>query len=172
MMVRIPEKLECGWGENQKAGTVRPFLRSCEDHITAVIRLALWWNEVLGWALCSATPGEAARARLSDTLKETFNLTSTLVSFIGERINKQLTRSWKEEQIRWTTMLPGTHKVKGVHEWNTSTPQNRKISPYIPKLCFVVTHLLRVPLELARKWPGYSTSKESSQKGRWWSGVL
>lgn len=35
----------------------------------------------------SAIPGEVVRARPSDTSRETFNLTSTLVSLFGERIS-------------------------------------------------------------------------------------
>lgn len=61
---------------------------------------AFWGSEILGWTLGSATLGEAARARPSDTSKETFNLTSTLVSLFGESISWQLARNWKEEQIR------------------------------------------------------------------------
>lgn len=57
-------------------------------------------NEILGWTLGSATLGEVARATPSDTSKETFNLTSTLMSLFGESISWQLARNWKKEQKR------------------------------------------------------------------------
>lgn len=48
------------------------------------------WNPSLDTS--SATPGEVARARLSNTSKKTFNLTSKLVTFFGERISQKLTK--------------------------------------------------------------------------------
>lgn len=125
MMVRTSEKLECGWGENQKAGILKVLWRS--RNRSGKMGPVVEWTPRLDTS--SATPGEAVRARPSGTSKEAFNLTSTLVSFfLHLSLVKGSTSNWQE--VGRTTMLPGTQEVKGVHEWNTNSTEQKDKALY------------------------------------------